>query len=266
MVTRVRENDYMSDNNKKPIIAIDKVSKHFGGIIAVNEISLEIYPGSIVAIVGDNGAGKSTLIKMISGVYPVDSGKIYFEGTDVTNRSAKEMRNLGIETIYQDLALASNLDSSSNIFLGREPVRNRFFNIIDRKYMREASIKKINEVGFNIPNIRRRVRDLSGGQQQGIAILRAIFWSKKVIIMDEPTAALGVKESEKVMNLIRETIKHVKSIIIIAHNIDHVIKLASRAIVLKNARKVKDISFSDYNGRSTELHNDIVKAITGLEC
>jgi len=248
----------------KSILEIKNVNKRFGGVLAVDKVSFSVGEGEIVGICGDNGAGKSTLIKMIAGVYSPDSGGIYLKGTKIDGKSPKEIREIGIETIFQDLALAENFNAESNIFLGREPIKNRFLKNLDFKYMREKTIETLKKISFEFPDITTRVYYLSGGQRQGVAIARAIHWGKKIIIMDEPTAALGVKESLKVLGLIKETIKCVKAIILITHNMENLIKVADRTIILRNGKLVSKINFKDYEGRLNDLHNDIVKAITGI--
>jgi simple sugar transport system ATP-binding protein len=251
---------------KKPeaVLSIKNVVKKFGGLTAVNNVNLDVYPNEILGIVGDNGAGKSTLIKMVTGVYPPDSGKIYFENEGIDGKSPQEVRNLGIETIYQDLALVGSLDASANVFLGKEVIRNRFMGSLNIKYMREETKSAMEKLAFNLPDLSRAVGFLSGGQQQGVAITRSIYWGKKFLIMDEPTAALGVKESIRVLNIILEAVQHVKAIIIIAHNIDHVIKVATRVVVMRNASIVSEIDCVKHENKDY-LHNEIVAAITGKD-
>ena len=244
-------------NNEKPLLIVKEVSKHFGGIVAVDKVSIEVYPGEVLAIVGDNGAGKYTLIKMISGVYNPDSGTIFFNSNEITNLSPKIVREIGIETIYKDLALADNLDASSNIFLGREPVKNRLFNSKDTRRMIEESRKTLEGLGFTLPNIKRRVSDLSGGQRQGVAIARAVHWDAKLLIMDEPTASLDLAEVEKVYTLIRDLKKRDIAVIIISHNLQDIFEVGDRVVTLRLSKMVGNNIISETNMQ------EIVSLITG---
>jgi len=227
-------------DNKKDILIVEGLSKHFGGIKAVDNVSFSVKPGEVVGILGDNGAGKSTLIKMISGVYEADKGKVYFKDTDITKKSTREIREIGIETIYQDLALADNLDASVNIFLGRELIRNRLFNIKDTKSMIEDSEKTLRELGFELPDIRRIVRDLSGGQRQGVAIARAVHWQASLLIMDEPTAAVGVSGRRKIYSLVSDLKNKGVSVVYVTPNIREAFNFLEidKIIVMKNGRKI----------------------------
>lgn len=249
--------------NSETIIKVENVTKRFGGVTAVDDVSLDVYPGEIVGLVGDNGAGKSTLIKMISGVLVPDGGRIYLNKTRIDRKRPKEIRELGIETIYQDLAVINNLTASANVFLGKEVIKNNFLGTLNLKYMDNETEKAMKKFAFELPDLHRPVKFLSGGQRQGVAITRAIHWGKKFLIMDEPTAALGVKESSKVLDIILEIIKHVKAIIMIAHNMEHVIKVATRILVMRTGRLVTNVNCKDYVGRSDDLHNEVVQAITG---
>ena len=244
-------------NKTKPLLAVKEVSKHFGGIVAVDKVSIDVYQEEVLAIVGDNGAGKSTLIKMISGVYNPDSGNIFFNNNEITKLGPKAVREAGIETIYQDLALAGNLDASSNIFLGREPVKNRFFNTKDYRLMIEESKKTLQGLGFKLPNIRRKVNDLSGGQRQGVAIARAVHWGAKLLIMDEPTAALDPGGVERVYKLIRDLKEQKISVIIISHNLHDIFEVGDRVITLRRSRMVGNCSISETNMQ------EVVGLITG---
>lgn len=245
------------------VLSVKNVTKKYDGVTAVDNVNLDVYPNEIVGLVGDNGAGKSTLIKMITGVRSPDSGKIYLENERIDKKTPKEIRNLGIETIYQDLALVGSLDPSANVFLGKEVILNSFLGSLNLRYMRKETKNAMEKLAFNLPDHTRPVSFLSGGQQQGVAITRSIYWGKKFLIMDEPTAALGVNESIKVLNLILETIKHVKAMIIIAHNIDHIIKVATRVVIMRNASIISQIECEEYKNNKDLLHNEIVCAITG---
>lgn len=222
----------------KPILRISQVNKYFGGIHASRDLSLELFEGEILALAGDNGAGKSTLIKMIAGVYQPDSGQIFYQNKEITNQTPQEIRDLGIETIYQDLALADNLDVGINIFLGREKMKHILgIPFLDRKLMREEARTALQHLGINISHLEAPVQYLSGGQRQAIAISRAIYWNAKVLIMDEPTAALGVPEQREVKALIKRLQTEGVAIIFISHNLNDIFELCDRIYVLERGRK-----------------------------
>jgi len=224
----------------EPILVVDNLVKRFGGLTAVNRVSLEVYPHEVLGLVGDNGAGKSTLIKMISGVYRPDDGRIVFAGQNMEVGSPMEARDRGIETIYQDLALAENLDVGSNIFLGREPVQPvlaGLVSVLDRRYMHVESKKVLDRLDIHIPNLNVQIRNLSGGQRQAVAIARAIYWDAKLMIMDEPTAALGVTEQRKVLSLVKTLRDQGVPVIIISHNMQDVFAVADRIVVMRRGIK-----------------------------
>ena len=224
--------------SSEPILTVENVSKRFGGTQASSNLSLEVHEGEVLALAGDNGAGKSTLIKMIAGVHPPDTGEIRFRGKTITHRTPQEVRDLGIETIYQDLALADNLDVGVNIFLGRERMK-RFLGlpVLDRKFMREESKGALKHLGIELNDLRMPVRNLSGGQRQAIAISRAVYWQAKLIIMDEPTAALGVPEQREVKSLIKRLQAEGVAIIFISHNLSDIFEVSDRILVLERGRK-----------------------------
>ncbi len=225
-------------NASAPVLSVKNINKHFGGIHASRDLSLELYEGEVLALAGDNGAGKSTLIKMISGVYQPDSGEIHYNGEEITNRSPQDVRNLGIETIYQDLALADNLDVGINIFLGREKMKHVLgIPFLDRKLMREEAAKALKHLGIELTNLAAPVQYLSGGQRQAIAISRAVYWNAKVLIMDEPTAALGVPEQREVKDLIKRLQSQGVAIIFISHNLTDIFDVSDRIFVLERGRK-----------------------------
>jgi len=232
---------------QRPVIRLEHVTKRFGGLTAVNDVSLEIFPGEIVALAGDNGAGKSTLIKMISGVYRPDEGHIFLEDKEITVASPMEARSLGIETIYQDLALCENLDASVNIFLGREPLKRMLgvFRQVDRPHMLSESQKVLDRLDIHIPNLRRPIREMSGGQRQAVAIARAVYWNALLMIMDEPTAALGVPEQRKVHELVKTLKTQNVPVIIISHNLQDIFAVADRIIVMRRGNKVGDVRASE---------------------
>jgi len=249
---------------KEVLLEIKGLSKNFGGIKAVNNVSFKLCKNEIVAIVGGNGAGKSTLIKIISGVYRKDSGEIYINNEKVNINDVQSARSYGLETVYQNQELISQFDVASNLFLGREKIRenliNRIFKIIDFNHMRKETEKILGKIGIKIKNIYSPVQNLSGGQRQGAVVGRAIYWGGKIIIFDEPTNNLGVKERKKVINLIKEIREKYKiSIIIISHDLNDVFELVDRVIVLRNGEKIAE------RMKDKTSHRELVSLITGLE-
>jgi simple sugar transport system ATP-binding protein len=224
----------------EPILRVVELSKHFGGLVAVDRVSLELYPGEVVGLIGDNGAGKSTLIKMISGVYRPDGGRLFLDSREISFSSPMEARAAGIETIYQDLALCENLDAGANIFLGREPVRRALgvFPTVDRARMFRESRRTLEQLAIRIPALARPIRQMSGGQRQAVAIARAVYWNARLMVMDEPTAALGVAEQRKVLSLVRTLRERGVPVIIISHNLQEVLTVADRLIVMRRGKKV----------------------------
>ncbi|MDQ6670020.1 MAG: ATP-binding cassette domain-containing protein [Chloroflexota bacterium] len=224
----------------RPILSAIELYKHFGGLVAVDRISLEVRPGEVVGLLGDNGAGKSTLIKMISGVYRPDSGRLMLNGQDASFSSPQDARNAGVETIYQDLALCENLDAGANIFLGREPVRPVLgvLRAVDRARMLDESKRILAQLDIRIPALARPISQMSGGQRQAVAIARAVYWNARLMIMDEPTAALGVPEQRKVLALVRTLRERGVGVILISHNLQDVLDVADRVIVMRRGRAV----------------------------
>lgn len=222
-----------------PLLEVRTISKLFGGVHAVEDVSLSLARGEVLALAGDNGAGKSTLIKVISGVHRPDRGEIRYRGEPVDFPNPQAARDRGIETIYQDLALADNLDVGANVFLGREPMRRRFgfLPVIDRRRMREEAERSLAELDITLHRLDLPVRQLSGGQRQAIAIGRAIHWRARVLIMDEPTAALGVPEQRKVMALIRNLRASGAGVIFISHNLADIFEISDRIVVLRRGLK-----------------------------
>lgn len=209
------------------------LNKRFGGNEAVKSVDFSVNSGECVVLAGDNGAGKSTVIKMISGVYTPTAGEVHFNGQRLTGQTPNAVRAAGIETIYQDLALADNLDPGLNLYLGREVTRRMLgIPFLARKQMRDKAVEVLKGLGIVIPDPSAPVRDLSGGQRQAIAIARAIYWQAKLVIMDEPTAALGVPEQREVMALIQRLKAKGVGIILISHNLPDIFAAADRIIVL----------------------------------
>lgn len=247
---------------RMPVLATRGISKMFGPVRALTDINFEVYPGEVVALIGDNGAGKSTFINVITGVLPHDSGEILFEGKPVQLSSPQEARRLGIETVYQDLAIAPHLDSVANIFLGREYLRSGLLGrlgFLDTKRMRTDTVQQLSRLRVRIPNLDRRMVTLSGGQRQGVAVARSVRWASKVVIMDEPTAALGVAQSGMVLDLIKEVRNSGIPIIFISHNMPHVFQVADRIAVLRLGELVANLD------PKTNSIDDAVSAMTGSD-
>ena len=230
-------------NKGTPLVELRNISISFGGIKAVDDVSIDLHPGEVVGLLGHNGAGKSTLIKSLSGAYQMDSGEIYINGKRVQINNPRDARSENIETIYQTLALADNLDAASNLFLGREIVgAGGFLN----DAAMEAETRKI--MARLNPNFRKfgvPVSALSGGQRQSVAIARAVYFNAKILIMDEPTAALGPHETQMVSELIDELKKQGLGIFLIEHDIHNVMKLCDRAVVMKNGQRVGTVNVNE---------------------
>jgi simple sugar transport system ATP-binding protein len=237
------------------------LTKRFGGLVAVNNVSMGVKEGEVVGLLGDNGAGKSTLIKMVSGVYRPDGGKIFFMGKEVIIDSPMKAISIAIETLYQDLALAENLNAYSNIFLGREKLKKvlKFINVLDNDYMLKESKGVLDRLEIEIPSLRNRISMLSGGQRQAVAISRSIYWNAKLLIMDEPTAALGVTEQKKVLDLIRLLRSQGIGIIVISHQLYDVFSVADRLVIMRRGEKVAERNIKETNP------DEIVSLIVGAE-
>lgn len=226
-----------------PILSVRRLTKRFGGLTAVKAVSLEVGRGEVVALVGDNGAGKSTLIKCVSGVHPPEEGEIVFEGKARSFARPIEARSAGIETIYQDLALANNLDVAANIFLGREKKRRYFGGLVstlDEKRMRGEAAAGLRALDIVFPTLTQPIEQLSGGQRQAVAIARAIYWDARLMIMDEPTNNLGVPEQHKVLETIRRLRERGVPVILITHTLPDVFAVADRVVVMHRGRKVAE--------------------------
>lgn len=224
-----------------PIISMRGIVKHFGGVTALDHVDLDILPGEVHALVGDNGAGKSTLIKILSGVYTPDAGEIRVDGQLVKFSSSRQTRRLGIEVIYQDLALVEDFDAVSNLFLGKERrimLGSQTLPILNQSLMYRQALQIFERVRIKIPNVRQRIFYMSGGQRQGVAIGRALNSDNpiRLLIMDEPTAALGVEETSKVLDLIRHLKTQGVTILMISHNLEDVFAVSDRITALKTGR------------------------------
>jgi D-xylose transport system ATP-binding protein len=228
-----------------PLIDIRGVNKHFGGVQAVSDANLNVYPGEVVALLGHNGAGKSTLMKMLAGAYPIDSGEVRVNGQAANITNPADSQALGIETIYQTLALADNLDSVANLFLGRE-IKTRW-GTLDDYAMEKAAREVFHRLNPNFKNIRVPVRSLSGGQRQVVAISRAVYFNARALIMDEPCAALGPEETRMVHELVRKLKAAGVGIFLISHDMPDVFGLSDRLTVMKNGKMVGTYNTSDVN-------------------
>ncbi len=243
-----------------PILELHDVVKHYGPVHALDGVSFHLNEGEIVGLVGDNGAGKSTLVKVMSGAIQPDAGVIRFDGREVRIASPLEARELGIETVYQDLAVVPQLDVEANLFLGREITGSRWWNwwLLDKAAMRREATEHIASLQVGLQSVRQAVGLLSGGQRQSVAVARAISWGRKVVIMDEPTAALGVRESQGVLDLIRRVRERRISVVLISHNIPQVFEIADRLFIMRHGRQVGDL-------RTGEAQmNDVLGLITGI--
>ena len=235
----------MSMDASSPVLAVRSAQKHFGAVHALKDVSLEAYRGEVLALLGDNGAGKSTLIKCVSGVHSLDEGEILLDGERAEIKGPASARRAGIETVYQDLALFDNLTPAQNFYCGRElsfpkwlPRGMRF---LDTRAMDRESAGVIDRLKVRLPKFDAPVALMSGGQRQAIAVARATVFARKLVILDEPTAALGLRESRKVLDLIKQLRAEGNAVILITHNMEHVVELADRAVVLRQGRKVGEI-------------------------
>jgi simple sugar transport system ATP-binding protein len=243
----------------EPILSVRNVSKTFGAVQALNRVSFDVLPGQVVAVAGDNGAGKSTIIKAISGVFRHDEGEILLGGKPIDFATPQEARNNGIETIYQDLALADNLSIGENIFLGREPKRKLFgfLPVLDRKAMAVAAQQTMASLDFHVTRLNAPVAAFSGGQRQAIAIGRAIYWNARLVIMDEPTAALGVPEQRRVLALVKALKTQGKGVIFISHNLRDIFEVADDIVVFRRGEN------AGARQPAATTHDEIVKLMVG---
>jgi D-xylose transport system ATP-binding protein len=219
-----------------PLLELRGLSKNFGAVQALNEVNLEVYPGMVTALVGDNGAGKSVTLKTIAGIHPPDAGQIYWEGRPVHIRGPKDSAALGIETVYQDLALCNNLDIVQNMFLGRERTQR---GMLDENSMETAAVQTLKSLNVTtVRSVRQAVASLSGGQRQAVAVAKAVMWNSKLVIMDEPTAALGVAQTAMVLKLTRTLAERGLGVVFVSHNFNDVFEVADHIAVLYLGRMV----------------------------
>ncbi len=219
-----------------PLLHLDHISKNFGAVQAIADVTMDVPVGKVTALAGDNGAGKSVLIKCVAGIHTPDGGRIYWEGKPVVLRGPRSAAELGIETVYQDLALCDNLDIVQNMFLGRERLRHRLLDEESMEISAKGTLKSL--AVTSVRSIRQPVASLSGGQRQSVAIAKAVLWNSKLVIMDEPTAALGVSQTEMVLQLVRRLADRGLAVVIISHNMNDVFRVADRIAVLNLGRLV----------------------------
>jgi D-xylose transport system ATP-binding protein len=243
------------------VLELRGVSKRFGAVQALADVDVEIFPGEIVALVGDNGAGKSTLIKTMSGVGPPTSGQMFFAGNEVSILRPQDATKLGIATVYQDLALCDNLDVVANLFLGQENHPHgplRLFSWIDELAMEKQALELLRQLSVSIPTVRTPVASLSGGQRQSVAIARSLLGDPKVVILDEPTAALGVAQTAQVLDLVVRLRERGLAVVIISHNLADVFAVADRIVVLRLGRNAGEFRVGEVS------EEDVVASITGV--
>jgi D-xylose transport system ATP-binding protein len=239
-----------------PVLSLRQASKRFGAVQALNDVSLTVDAGEVVALVGDNGAGKSTLVKAIAGVAPADEGIMEFDGKPVTVSRPQDAQKIGIATVYQDLALCDNLDVVANLFLGREMKR---FGWVDELAMERKSLELLKTLSVSIPSVRIPIASLSGGQRQSVSIARSLLGEPKLVILDEPTAALGVAQTAQVLDLVTRLRERGLGVLLISHNLADVFAVADRVAVLRLGKNAGEFNVAD------ATQNQIVAAITGLD-
>lgn len=244
-----------------PTLAVRGATKRFGGVLALDDVDVDVYAGEVLAILGDNGAGKSTLIKCMSGVHQLDSGVIQVEGDPVHLPDPSAARALGIETVYQDLALFDNLSPAANFYAGREIAGPRWLplgmRLLQRKTMSQTTLDVLDRLQVTLPDLDAPVGLMSGGQRQAVAVARATAFDSRLVVLDEPTAALGVREARRVLDLIHRLRDQGKAVVVISHAMDHVMDVADRAMVMRRGRKVGEVSPTESS------RDEIVSLIVG---
>jgi D-xylose transport system ATP-binding protein len=244
----------MTETQREPILHLEHISKRFGAVQALSDVEFEVFPKEVVGLVGDNGAGKSTLVKIIAGTYQPDFGAYTFDGREVHITTPRGATDLGIQTVYQDLALCDNLDVVANMYLGREETNNGALDEID---MERNALRFVRELHVRIPSVRSQIGTMSGGQRQSVAVARAVMWNSKVVLLDEPTAALGVEQTQQVKDLIVRLRDNGLGVVVISHNLEDVFAVSDRIIVLRLGRRVATFDTHTTN------HEQVVGAITG---
>jgi simple sugar transport system ATP-binding protein len=245
---------------RRPLLEARSIVKRYGQVEALGGADFTVYPGEVVSLIGDNGAGKSTLVKVLSGVTTPDSGELLLDGVPIEPRRPSDVQSLGIETVYQDLALAPELSAPANLYLGRELMRSAplgWLGVLDNKRMLSEAIESFARLGIKLRDPRSAVANLSGGQRQSIAVARAAVWATKLILLDEPTAALGVEQTGRVLDLIRRVSESGISVVLISHNMPDVLAVSDRIEVLRLGKRVAQFTADD-------VHIDnLISAMTG---
>jgi ABC-type sugar transport system ATPase subunit len=237
-----------------PLLSLKGIRKSFGAVQVLKGVDLELFPGTVTALVGDNGAGKSTLIKSIAGIYSTDGGELFWEGSRETLKGPNDATALGVEVVYQDLALCDNLDIVANMFLGREKMRGP---VLDESEMEERAEEVLASLSVTtVKSVRQAVASLSGGQRQSVAVARAVMWNSKLVILDEPTAALGVSQTRQVLGLIRRLAERGLAVMFVSHNLNDVFEVADRIAVLRLGQMVGDYGAGEVTTR------DVVELMT----
>jgi ABC-type sugar transport system ATPase subunit len=244
-----------------PVLEARRIARRFGAVVALADASIALRQREILGLVGDNGAGKSTLLKILSGVLSANAGQILLQGQEIQIRRAQDAMEAGIETVYQDLALVDTMSAYQNVYLGREELSSswplRMLNLVDDQRMRKRSREVLEALAVKIPSINVSVKGMSGGQRQCLAIARALLWGRRIVILDEPTAALGVRESEQVLDVIRDLRKHDVSVIVVSHNMQQLMSIADRITVMRLGRTIATRTV-----KNTQV-SEIVGLITG---
>ena len=241
--------------SETPLLELRGVSKHFGAVMALHEVDFSVYRGCVTALVGDNGAGKSTLIKAVAGIYRIDSGEILYDGKPVNIHGPREAADLGIEIVYQDLALADNLDVVENMFLGREELEG--LRTLDEVKMEGRALETLKSLSVTtIRSVRQTVAGLSGGQRQSVAVAKAVMWNSRLVVLDEPTAALGVVQTRQVLDLVKRLAEQGLGVIIVSHNLHDIFEVADNITVLRLGQNVAEFKRTETN------QQEVVEAIT----
>jgi ABC-type sugar transport system ATPase subunit len=248
----------------EPLLEMRNISKFFGGLCAVDRVNFAVGKGEVVGLVGDNAAGKSTLMKILAGAYSPSEGEIWFEGVRVRFHDPQDARGAGIEMLFQDLALVPELDVAENLFLGKEVAKTLFGKLpirflLDRKRMNAKAAEFLKDLCINVEDVHEKVRNLSGGQQQSVSIARTLFFNAKLVILDEPTSAISVRETQRVLELISQLKANSVSVIIVSHRMEDIFAVADRVVVLRRGRKVEDVA---KGATSTE---QVIRRIIGAE-
>ena len=256
-----RSSGYGTTEGAPLVLVAERIRRNFGAVVAVADATLQLREGETLGLVGDNGAGKSTLLKILAGVLAPDGGRIVLDDHEVVLKGPRDALRAGIETVYQDLALVDTMSAAQNVFLGREVLHRskllRAFNLVDARQMRERSREILDSLHVKVPSVRANVKQMSGGQRQSLAIARSVLWGRRIVILDEPTAALGVQESAQVLQLISRLKEHRVSVVLVTHNMQHLVEVANRVTVMRLGRTVATRTISE---TTTE---EIVGLITG---